>query len=266
MKEGDIKNFFERQLENWELARKNVESLKNTLKKSIRIKNVELFVQYNPSRSKSTLAKVDEDSIKKRKCFLCRENRPEEQLGIEIIKDWELLVNPFPILPYHFTIAHIHHTPQELNIETGVKLAKQLPGFVVFYNDSGAGASAPDHLHFQAVPLKELPFINLLDQGKEELIPNFKFITEEEKIQIQTVPMNVFFWHKEDENITNFFAIPRKSHRPKEYFLEIPERRAVSPGAIDMAGVIVTPFEEDYIKIDSSDIENIYHQVAFFDD
>lgn len=258
-----MREFFESEIKKWDLARENYIALGKVLKKPFRAGELRGYVQYNPARSVSTLAKVDKLSLEKRPCFLCASNRPDIQKSKEILPGYELLINPFPILPYHFTIASKDHTPQILDISTGKKLAELLPGMVVFFNSEGAGASAPDHLHYQCVPLGQLPLINLInekkDKGETELILPFKII-EADSYTEKGKPLNAFFWKYGDENRS--IIIPRKAHRPKEYFLDSPARRAVSPGAIDMAGVIVTPIKEDFEAIDEKDIMNIYQQVA----
>lgn len=266
MNREEIKNFFEGQLKDWSLAADNFEALRNVNKKEISIGDLKYLVQFNPARAVSTLAKVDSKSIRERKCFLCDENRPKEQKALEILPDWKLLVNPFPILSCHFTISHRSHVPQELLPEIGFRLAELLPGMVVFYNDDGAGASAPDHAHFQAVPFEELPLISFLDRNWNDSdlsskLP-FRIIKEAEKAMASERPVNVYFWKSESKEL-RFFAIPRKAHRPDLYFKDVPERRAVSPGAIDMAGVLVTPFKEDFEALSLSDVKNIFSQVAF---
>lgn len=261
----DIKNFYDDQLSKWPLAKTNCEALKTIEKKSFRAGDLNGIVQFNPARAVSTLAKVDKTSITQRKCFLCKENRPTEQVSIEIIKDWELLLNPYPILPYHFTIANKNHIPQVYDLQIGRKLASKLPGFVVFFNEDGAGASAPDHNHFQAVPLKELPLISLLENTQEILdnidVP-FKISFSEEEINNTFLPKNIYFWRKESEDDIKIIAIPRKQHRPRQYYLPFPEKRTISPGAIDMAGVIVTPCEEDFHSLNDKEIIDIYRQVG----
>ncbi|MCH5241056.1 MAG: DUF4922 domain-containing protein [Muribaculaceae bacterium] len=264
--EPDIKAFFENQIKVWELARTNFEALSFIKKRTFCCGSLLGHIQFNPARAVSTLAKVDKVSIDQRKCFLCDHNRPEEQKSFEILPDWQLLVNPFPILPYHFTIVNSQHLPQKLEFETGINLAKKLDGFVVFFNDDGAGASAPDHMHFQAVPLEYLPLIKLLSSkwdSIQELQLPFQIFLDEEEIKGSKDPMNVYFWKDMKAGGVKFMAIPRKAHRPKEYFLSPPERRAISPGAIDMAGVMVTPIKEDFYRVDDKDVENIYRQVGY---
>ena len=265
MEKIDIQNFFRSQLKNWPLAEENFSNLLKTKKKGFKVGALEGLVQFNPARAVSTLARVDKTGINKRKCFLCKENRYEEQESIEIIEGWELLVNPFPILPFHFTIASERHQPQELNLTLGKTLAEKLPGMVVFYNDEGAGASAPDHSHFQAVPLYELPLINLINNNPyipyDRLNLPYEIYSDKEKKDENNYPVNAFFWI-DKKGKGKVVIIPRKSHRPDLFFLDPPYRRAVSPGAIDMAGIIVTPFKEDFERIDDSDIKKIYSQVG----
>lgn len=255
-----MRRFFENQLQDWKLASQNFESLKYLKKKSFTIGKFNGIIQFNPARAVSSLAKLDATSVAERKCFLCGHNRPPEQRACEILNGWELLVNPYPIFPYHFTIASKQHTPQKPDIEAGRKLARLLPEMVVFYNDSGAGASAPDHQHFQAVPTHELPLISYILQGKQNKLP-FLIIEDTKEISSIKTPVNLYFFFKGGKDY--FVAIPRISHRPSQFFLSPPERRAVSPGAIDMGGIIITPIEEDFERLTSEDIKDIYSQVAY---
>lgn len=269
MSREEIREFFETQVKNWPLAAQNVKALENVLTKPFYIGDKKGFVQYNPARAISTLAKLDKESIKKRECFLCPANRPAEQKGIELEKDWELLVNPFPILPMHFTIVNKKHTAQKLDLEIVDKLTDHLHGMTVFFNGAQAGASAPDHIHYQAVPFDRLPFVIHIDKNWEkinekQLLP-FKIITDINELTVDNPSINAYFWVTE-QGEKRFFAIPRVQHRPKSFFLNPPNRRAVSPGAIDMAGIIITPYQEDFNAISSEDIINIYQEVAYPND
>ena len=235
------------------------------------------WVQLNEARKGSTVAKVDAQSIAQRKCFLCRENRPADQEARELVPGWELLVNPYPVFEPHYTIASKEHTPQVLSVEVASKWAEILPGMVVFYNDPGAGASAPDHAHYQAVRKECLPLINLLDsnwqddweiadkQGIYQLNLPFKIFAGSNPGRIDKLPsrpLNAYIWKTESGDM-RYVIIPRRAHRPDLYFLDPPERRAFSPGAIDMAGVLITPFEEDYDNITPDEIYHIYEEVGF---
>lgn len=257
-------DFYEQQLLEWDLAFKNNRALDKIKKKLFKIGDLEGSLQFNPARANSTLAKTDKKSIASRPCFLCKNNRPPEQKQIEIIPEWELLVNPFPIFHYHFSIVNKCHTPQKPMIDYGFKLAEKLSGMVVLYNDVGAGASAPDHMHFQAVPVNKLPLISLIEKEAGNInnldIP-FRIITDLNLIEKINRPYNIYFWNSSKG--MKFIAVPRKSHRPKEYFLEPPKRIAISPGAIDIAGVMIVPLEEDFNIADCKAINRIYQQVAY---
>lgn len=234
------------------------------------------FVQFNPGRKSSTTANVTPQGIEKRKCFLCKDNRPADQPYIDILPEWELLENPFPIFPQHKTIVSKSHIYQHLDPELGNKLAQLLPEYVVFYNDPGAGASAPDHAHYQAVPRHFLPLINLLEsEWPEKDIELNSTLSQKFSLPFKIIagtyhepftltlpsPLNAFFW-KAGSGKVRFVIIPRKAHRPDMYFLPPPLRRAFSPGAIDMAGVLVTPFEEDFKAVTEDEIIEIYRQVG----
>lgn len=256
-----IKEFFSSQLKIWDLAGNNFALLNKIEKKPFSIGNFKGWVQFNSARKVSNEAKVDAKSISERKCFLCKENRPVEQKAIEIIPDWELLVNPFPIFDLHFTIANKNHMPQKLELEAGQELASKLQGMVVFYNDDGAGASAPDHNHYQAVPKETLPLINYIENNLRNEIPFEIFIDVPFSFK-PNWPVNAFFWIDSYGRSRNVI-IPRKSHRPELYFLQPPLRRSVSPGAIDMTGVIITPYSADFNQLTDTEIATIYSQVAF---
>ena len=261
-----LRIFYYNQLSEWEFASKNVKSLDKVRKKPFRIGDFKGYIQYNPARAISTMSKTDKNGIKERQCFLCSKNRPKEQNCIDIIENWELLVNPYPILPYHFTIVNKNHTPQKFDFEIGKRLAEKLPEMVVFYNDDGAGASAPDHLHFQSVPIQEVPMINFIEnnniQNFDKLDFPFNFIIDKNESNHFTSPLNAFFWRSKNGEI-RFLIIPRKAHRPNYYYLQLPFRRAISPGALDMAGVMVTPFEDDFNRITLEEIKDIYNQVGY---
>ncbi|HNZ62580.1 MAG TPA: DUF4922 domain-containing protein, partial [Paludibacteraceae bacterium] len=146
-----VKNLFKEQVSEWDLAKKNYEDLKNVQIKSFSFGDFEIVVQFNPARIVSSGAKVDEKTIKERKCFLCKENLPPQQKGVDA-GEYSILVNPYPIFPEHFTIPRKEHIPQQIKpfFSDMLELAKSMDEFVVFYNGPKCGASAPDHLHFQA--------------------------------------------------------------------------------------------------------------------
>ena len=166
-----VNELFEQQLSVWEMARNNFEGLKTVQIREFNFDGFGVKVQFNPARMVSSGAKVDAKTIARRKCFLCAANRPEMQRGIEW-RDYDILINPFPIFPRHLTIPRREHVDQQLvpYISDMFDLARELPDFVVFYNGPKCGASAPDHMHFQAGNADFLPLVwdyfNLKSKGK----------------------------------------------------------------------------------------------------
>ena len=170
--------FFKQQLAHWELARTNHEALDHIQTRRIQLGDNVVFIQFNPARAVSTCAKLDQASIAKRPCFLCLENKPAEQdsLRIELDEPFDLRINPYPILPNHLTISSERHQPQTLAGKTERQLPGRLvewlnehfaPGYAVFYNGAKCGASAPDHFHFQAARMQDIPLILQWDRLME---------------------------------------------------------------------------------------------------
>ena len=143
--------FIDGQLAEWPLARENYQALGKTERRSLQLGDLIVGIQHNPARIVSTGAKTDAKSLAERPCFLCKKNRPPQQVGINIAEGWELLLNPYPIFPTHFTIVSTSHRPQEGFPLDMVTMAEKLPGHTVFFNGKLSGASCPDHLHCQAV-------------------------------------------------------------------------------------------------------------------
>ena len=281
MEDSSISRFFNRQLEMWEDARHRFRDLKHV---EVRQLSDQLKVQFNPARIVSTGAKIDKHTLGERPCFLCERNRPKEQMTKQIDDHFQLLVNPFPILPVHFTIPATKHQPQSIYRHYGEmhRLLSLHSELMVFYNGPKCGASAPDHLHFQAGTSGVLPLqtnwqrlsrnltdvISLTDEEKisvlrDFLVPAFVIISKSEDSDeelfhrlYRSMPMrsdesepmmNIIAWRKGDEFIS--VVIPREKHRPDTYFAEGEAQMMVSPGALDMAGLIITPREEDFSKI-----------------
>lgn len=281
MEDSSISRFFNRQLEVWTDARHRFRDLKHVETRQF---SDQLKLQWNPARIVSTGAKIDKKTLGERPCFLCDKNRPKEQMSKQIDEKFHLLVNPFPILPVHFTIPARKHQPQLIYKNYGemhrfISLHSDL---MVFYNGPKCGASAPDHLHFQAGTNGILPLqtnwqrlsrnltdiISLNDEEKisvvrDFIVPAFVIISksaESDEVLFrrlykampqrgdETEPMmNIISWRKGEEFIS--VVIPREKHRPKAYFAEGDAQFVVSPGALDMSGLIITPREEDFRKL-----------------
>ena len=281
MEDSSISRFFNRQLEVWTDARHRFRDLKHVETRQF---SDQLKLQWNPARIVSTGARIDKKTLGERPCFLCDKNRPKEQMSKQIDEKFHLLVNPFPILPVHFTIPARKHQPQLIYKNYGemhrfISLHSDL---MVFYNGPKCGASAPDHLHFQAGTNGILPLqtnwqrlsrnltdiISLNDEEKisvvrDFIVPAFVIISKSAESDEalfrrlykampqrgdETEPMmNIISWRKGEEFIS--VVIPRGKHRPEAYFAEGDAQFLVSPGALDMSGLIITPREEDFRKL-----------------
>lgn len=281
MEDSSISRFFNRQLEVWTDARHRFRDLKHVETRQF---SDQLKLQWNPARIVSTGAKIDKKTLGERPCFLCDKNRPKEQMSKQIDEKFHLLVNPFPILPVHFTIPARKHQPQLIYKNYGemhrfISLHSDL---MVFYNGPKCGASAPDHLHFQAGTNGILPLqtnwqrlsrnltdiISLNDEEKisvvrDFIVPAFVIISKSAESDEalfrrlykampqrgdETEPMmNIISWRKGEEFIS--VVIPREKHRPEAYSAEGDAQFVVSPGALDMSGLIITPREEDFRKL-----------------
>ena len=305
--------FIENQLAKWQTARTNHEALNQIETRRFELAGNTITVQFNPARAVSTCAKVDKSSIEARKCFLCPENKPNEQDEIIISLDepFSLRINPYPILPGHLTISSLKHQDQVLADKT----IRQLPGkliswleeyfasdYVLFYNGAKCGASAPDHFHFQAVKQSDVPVIQQWERLMETAVREKEIKTENGNtyssfqitsyicpIQVficnhsadilpeminqylQSFPLhegesepryNLFAWQDKQRGFTMSY-FPREKHRPACYTATGGEQLLVSPGALDMAGLLVTPRKEDFYKITESDITQIYKEVAY---
>ena len=158
-----IEKFINDQLSRWHVACDNFRALKDVRTRSLSVGGLEIKAQFNPSRIVSTAADVTDAGLKARKCFLCRENRPAEQISLKFegrkSKKYDILVNPYPILHNHLVIASDRHTDQSIwkRYVDMLDLAVALGNYTVFYNGPRCGASAPDHFHFQAARRGQMP-------------------------------------------------------------------------------------------------------------
>lgn len=312
----DINHFFDRQLAEWADARLRYEQLSECVQKNMVSDGARLTAQYNPNRIVSSGAKVDAQTISKRPCFLCEANRPQVQGSLSILRKYKFLVNPFPILPRHYTIALRNHRPQLIAdyYEDMMEMVYMFDNLFFFYNGASCGASAPDHAHFQAgtrgiVPLERdwntvyrSHMSLLLPCGEMECLKNVEDATEATGIfclcqyvcpalvivtrtphsnkilfdkvlkalpvneGMQEPMMNILAWkQKDDEENADLLVsviIPRSKHRPDCYFEEGDKQILVSPGAIDMGGMLITPREEDFKKMDAEKAKNIIKECA----
>lgn len=293
---SDTDTFFYRQLTEWELAETNYEALKYVETKKFLYNGLSIKVQYNPKRIQSSGAQVDNVSIKKRACFLCAANRPHQQNVIHIDQHYELLVNPYPIFPIHFTIPSNTHTEQLISgkFKDLLILSFKMDKYTLFYNGPKCGASAPDHFHFQAGNKMYLPLHYEIESGTaskksiydsgtlrvyvfENYLRNGFLIQGENLSETEHFfyhlidcmevkpgekePMiNIFTWYKTGTWYCCIF--PREKHRPACYYAEGDENMLISPGAVDMGGIIIVPLKKDFDKIQFGDIQAIFEDVC----
>jgi hypothetical protein len=287
---------FQEQIFGWPLLGANWKKLDSALLKSFDIEGLTIRVQFNPRRITSSAAKVDSASIEERPCFLCKANRPPEEESLAFGSDYEILCNPFPIFKKHYTIARDLHTPQVIDPEFSrlLDLSQELPELVVFYNAPACGASAPDHMHFQAGNRGFMP----IEDELESLLEKYgTCLSQPEECQVSAVddglrrflvlesgrkePLEAAFAHISsfmrrlrggEEPMLNILAyfhkkwqvlvFPRKEHRPWQFFEEGASNILLSPASVDMGGLMITPLEKDFLKISQADIRDIFAQIG----
>lgn len=292
------RNLFDAQKKSWPELTSAHKGLADVQTRLISCPGYEVSVQFNPKRAVSSGAAVDKESIKKRPCFLCVDHLPPQQQGILYREEYMILCNPAPIFDQHFTVITLQHQPQEItsSLNRFLQLTADLsPDYTVFYNGPACGASAPDHLHFQASPVTDLPFPDTLKklppvkkisavlfyQGKnidrsiiileaknsQAMAEQFLRLMEsiQKTLSTNDEPMiNLLCAYADDSwRITLFL---RRKHRPEAYYAAGEKRIFISPGAVDMAGVIITPLEGDFNRLDCESIKNIYREVSLPED
>ncbi len=318
MNPEEVDAFFRHELENWPMAAESHRALSEQVQtRELPVGERTLAVQWNPARIVSTGAKIDTQSIAERPCFLCDLHRPKEQHALPVEKHYQVLVNPYPILPGHLTIPTRRHTPQRIysHFATMQRMARDMMGSIIFYNGPMCGASCPDHMHLQAgkrgiVPierdwdmyrkrleklypltgkeaasveedgivgsssglylLKDYPcpvFVILSRPGVQDDILCQRIYKALPIVEGEEEPrMNLISWHQEggigkpDEIVTLLF--PRSKHRPYCYYAEGEEKLLISPGALDMGGLFITPREEDFHKLTPEKAVEILREVT----
>ena len=293
-----MQGLIDRQLAAWPEAARRYRDLQNIETKEIYLDGMPVRVQFNPARAVSTLARTDAAAIKARSCFLCRDNRPAQQEALPFEgcdgRRYEVLVNPFPIFPEHYTVPAVEHTPQRITgrFPDMLRLAEAFPDMVVFYNGPESGASAPDHFHFQMGCRGFLPVethfdrlrpVTVMRPGSAVIavtsayIPGLPVITAPDGASataaflrvLRSLPVspatgepqiNILCW----KNGTDYriVVIPRKAHRPSCYFA--PEDRAVriSPASVDLGGVFIVPVEADFRRINTQVLRAVIEETV----
>ena len=296
-REKGLTDFFHNQLNQWQDVAKRFEELKDVQTREVG----SALAQFNPARLVSTGAKIDKATLAKRPCFLCEKNRPGEQIVLPFGNDFDILVNPFPILPVHFTIPSRHHQLQAIaeNYVQIHRLLRVYPQLMVFYNGPKCGASAPDHLHFQAGTSGILPLqrdwerlyetsvllLQLNDtegiyEIKDYICPALVIVSHTEKHDVElfsrlyealpmkedeTEPMmNIVAWRNGEAFISVVF--PREKHRPDCYSAEGEAQCLVSPGSLDMAGLMILPRQSDFEGMTSERAKAVLREVSLSDE
>lgn len=292
----DIEKLIASQLIEWPQASDNYKALAGVKVKTLDVDGMKVKVQFNPARIVSSSAKVDAKSLKERKCFLCETNRPAVQSGI-YWREYVVLINPFPIFPRHLTIPDRTHVDQLIKgrVADMMRLASELDGYTVFYNGPKCGASAPDHMHFQA---GNSDFLTLGDALK---VSSRKPVIVDRRGNLSALrglPLNMFLISAVDfeygqelfdrlydalplpngeaepmmnllcfkqGDTVNLAVIPRKRHRPSFYGAEGDDRMLLSPASVDMGGVFITPLEKDYERMNASVVKKIYNELCIDD-
>jgi hypothetical protein len=285
------------QRETWPLLRSGIEGLAEVRRRTMELDGFLLRVEWNPARITSSSANVDPESIRRRACFLCPANLPPEQRGILFARSYLVLCNPFPIFREHFTIAHTSHTPQRLGPSFGdmLDLARAMQNrYTLMYNGPACGASAPDHLHYQAGEKGFLPLENeigrLLERGEvlsgagparvtaaEAGLRRFIAITSSERdpaigsfraveSALSAVTgekdepmMNVLTWF--EGGAWTVLVFPRARHRPSVYFAKGDERMLISPAVVDCGGVLITPLEKDFRRLTRDLVQEVFGEI-----
>ncbi len=287
-----LQRFFNRQLEIWEVPNLNYQQLSHVKTKQLG----DIEAQFNPARIVSTGANIDKKAIAERPCFLCNANRDNRQMSKILECGLELLINPFPILPMHFTLPTRRHQPQSVAtlFPKIYSLLDDYADIMVFYNGPRCGASAPDHAHLQGgtsglLPIQKcwqrlcrsLKTVYCCCEGEqislitEYVVPAFVIQSKSAKCEAQLFDklykaldkeagaeamLNIVAWRQEDNHITVVF--PRRKHRPDCYYAEGAEQLLASPGALDMAGLMILPRKDDFETITQERAEDVLREVA----
>ena len=297
LSESPLMRFFNRQLQTWEEVRQRYRDLEQVETTELVADTFTMTAQWNPARIGSTGAKIDAKSIAERPCFLCAKNRPKEQMHRTVDGIYELLVNPFPILPVHFTLPTLRHQPQRILPMYGemLQIAQRNSDLTLLYNGPRCGASAPDHAHLQAVCCGIMPLqrswqrlsrnlVEVIKQDDDEGIwhivdyPAAAFLIKSRSVERNeqlfkqlyrclppsednTEPMmNIIAWNSGDALLS--VVLPRRKHRPDCYTAEGDAQYIISPGAVDMGGLIITPREQDFRRLTPELVLSIYQEIS----
>lgn len=290
-----IDKLISRQLRDWDEAGANYAALAGAVTRSLSLGEATITLQFNPQRRRSSAARLDQRSLARRECFLCRENQPSKQKTVLWGEHYKIQVNPYPIFRRHLTIADLQHEPQRLagRVDDMLQLASSLQDYVVFYNGPQCGASAPDHAHFQAVGKGGMPLCDevlhatthILADGDEGSIGYvdtlgrslFSIETTTRRaaerytlrlLDLLPLPqgtvepmVNVLCWWDHIDRLWHMVVFPRRKHRPACYG-EGNGQLLVSPASTEMGGFWAIPCEQDYNDLTSSQVQALYDELC----
>jgi hypothetical protein len=281
----EVQELFERQVRAWPQLAKGVEGLARATTRPVRIDWFFIFIRHIPHRMASTTASVDSESVAKRPCFLCAGNLPSEEEGLQFDESFTIYCNPFPIVDSHLTIAHREHGAQRIANQFGnmLDLAAGLPGYFVVYNGPECGASAPDHMHFQAgsrvlFPIEKdtagLAGVSAPNYGRNVLILRgrdrsalidradraIELLAETTGKRPEPL-VNIAVFHERGAWVAYLF--PRGKHRPDVFYTG---ELTVSPASIDLCGIFVVPIAEHFERITGEAVAAIFREVSLPDD
>ena len=284
---------FSRELASHGRAFVNYQALSGVEVKDMTIDGFPAKLFFNPARVRSVMADVSPEALQKRACFLCPDGIEEHQLT----HNWDsptghtyyIRVNPFPIFSPHFTVSSSVHERQELlpHLESMLHLAKELPEMTIFYNGPMCGASAPDHMHFQAVPRHSLPiedhfnanYANAILVQETDLLTHLSAVKK--ILSLGTIPekasqtgsltagashaeeyeprWNIVSWYDDRFHTIIFF---RKESRPQCFFAPELERILFSPATVEMAGIGIVANRESFDRLTPAKLRDIIREVA----
>lgn len=301
----ELNKFIKDQLSVWQLASSNFRALKTAPSREVEVFGLKCRIQYNPRRVISSTADTSPAAIASRKCFLCADNRPKEQfhLGFEGRKgrNYHIQINPYPIFRGHLVIVRDEHIPQEIwhHFPDMLDFAAKYKDYLVFYNGPSSGASAPDHLHFQAIPKHNLPLEDVVDEFLDHPGEPLATVKDASLYKFDGYARGVFalkattskslaklFYRLldctdrgkgEEEPMFNLYAyvkngeyrtivVMRSAKRSHHFYSEGADHLTISPGAADIAGLFVAPFREDYDKVDTALLEELLSEVCISED
>lgn len=286
-----------RQQSSWAQLASGYTALRDIRTREVQCDGYSVVIQHNAKRLISTGAKVDPLSIAERKCFLCAANLPAEQKSVLFRDEFLILCNPVPIFDIHFTIAHCKHVPQGIEESSAVflELAQAMsPAFTVFYNGPKCGASAPDHLHFQASPMGAIPIekdvvvrkwyasrraigsaalSTLKHAGRQTIVIEGSDSESVHQAFSRLMSAAKQVLHTPDEPMLNvlcsysdrlwrMIVFLRRKHRPDAFFKKGDGHATISPAAVDVGGLIIAPIERDFKRIDAEMVQAIYDEVV----